>query len=147
MAKQENQDNQTNSDTKHIVEKTPRGNDGIGGTITLSEHVVATIAGLAARDIPGISSLGRSRLIPTRSSNPKRGVEAEVGQSEAALDLEVIIEHGCDIREVSDQLRSKVAAEVDKMTGKKVVEVNLDVVGVKLPGSEPEPEPETARVR
>ena len=132
-------------DTRHVVESTPRGADGVGGTITLSEHVVATIAGLAARGMPGIASLGRSRLIPF-GKDAKRGVEAEVGEREAALDLEVVIEHGCDIRKVADELRAKVAAEVDKMTGKKVVEVNLDVVGVKLPG-ESEPEPETARVR
>jgi uncharacterized alkaline shock family protein YloU len=137
---------QDEKDTKHVVEKTPRGNDGIGGTITLNEHVVATIAGLAARGIPGIASLGRSRLIPF-GDRPKRGVEAEVGEVEAALDLEVVIEHGCDIRQVADELRARVASEVDKMTGRKVVEVNLDVVGVKLPG-EPEPEPApTARVR
>ncbi len=135
----------TGQDTRHVVEKTPRGEDGIGGTISLSEHVVATIAGLAARDIPGIARLGRSRLI-SFGKGVKRGVEVEVGEKEAALDLEIEIEHGCDIRQVADELRTKVAAEVDKMTGKKVVEVNLDVVGVRLPGGEV-PEPASARVR
>jgi uncharacterized alkaline shock family protein YloU len=134
-----------NKDTKHVVETTPRNEGTVGGTITLSERVVATIAGIAARDIPGIASLGRSRLMPFGNA-PRRGVEAEVGELEAALDLEVVIEHGCDIRRVADELRAKVAAEVDKMTGKQVVEVNLDVVGVKLPEAG-EPEPELARVR
>lgn len=133
-------------ETKHIVETTPRGEDGVGGTITLNEHVVATIAGLAARDIPGIASLGRSRLMSFRNRGAKRGVGAEVGEKEAALDLEIEIEHGCDIRQVAEELRTKVAAEVDKMTGKQVVEVNLDVVGVKLPG-EAEPESPSSRVR
>ena len=138
---------QEETQAKHVVEQTPRGADGVGGTISLTEEVVATIAGLAARDLPGISSLGRSRLI-SFGDNPKRGVEAEVGHREAALDLEVVIEHGCDIRKVADELRNKVAAEVDKMTGRKVVEVNIDVVGVKLPGEpEPEPAPSSARVR
>jgi uncharacterized alkaline shock family protein YloU len=135
----------SSKDTKHVVETTPRTDSAVGGTITLSEHVVATIAGIAARDIPGIASLGRSRLMPFGNA-ARRGVEAEVGKLEAALDLEVVIEHGCDIRRVADELRAKVAAEVDKMTGKKVVEVNLHVVGVKLP-DEAEPQPEPARVR
>ena len=37
--------------------------EGIRGKITMEEDVVATIAGLAARDIKGIHSLGKSRLI------------------------------------------------------------------------------------
>ena len=41
------------------------------------------IAGLAARDIKGIHSLGKSRLIPF-GDDPTRGVDAEVGQKQAA---------------------------------------------------------------
>jgi uncharacterized alkaline shock family protein YloU len=132
--------------SKHVVDEVPRSAGGVAGKIQLREDVVATIAGLAARDIPGIHKLGRSRLIAF-GDNPRRGVAAEVGQQEVALDLELIIEHGCDIRAVADDLRQRVAAEVDKMTGRKVVEVNLDVVDVHVPG-EPEPEPvESRRVR
>lgn len=131
---------------KHIVEETPRSGSKVGGRIEMSEGVVATIAGLAAREIPGIYALGRSRLMAF-GDKPTRGVAAEVGQQEAALDIEVIIEHGCDIRQVSDQLRSKVAAAVDKMAGRKVVEVNLDVVDVHLPDKENHKPGPTSRVR
>jgi uncharacterized alkaline shock family protein YloU len=126
---------------KHIVEETPRGASKIAGRIEMSEEVVATIAGIAAREIPGIHALGRSRLI-SFGDKPRRGVAAEVGQKEAALDIEVIIEHGCDIRRVADELRATVAEAVDKMAGRKVIEVNLDVVDVHLAepeGGKPEP--------
>ena len=117
---------------KHIVEETPRDSSKVAGRIEMSEDVVATIAGIAARGIPGIHALGRSRLIGF-GDKPTRGVAAEVGQQEAALDIEVIIEHGCDIRQVADRLRDKVAQSVDRMAGRKVVEVNLDVVDVHVP--------------
>ena len=130
---------------KHVIEELP-GNGQVGGTIAMSEDVVATIAGLACREIDGIYSLGRSRLINLRD-DPSRGVAAEVGKKEAALDIEFIIDHGCNIREVAQQLRTRVAEEVERMTGRKVVEVNLDVVGVQLPdAAEPEP-PSQSRVR
>ena len=131
---------------KHIVEETPRGASKVAGRIEMSEEVVATIAGLAARGIPGIHSLGRSRLIGF-GDKPTRGVAAEVGQKEAALDIEVIIEHGCDIRQVADELRSAVAQAVDQMAGRKVVEVNLDVVDVHLPGKEDDAPAPSSRVR
>jgi uncharacterized alkaline shock family protein YloU len=126
---------------KDILEQTPRGSDGIGGKIQMSQDVVETIAGLAAREIDGIHSLGKSRLI-TIGNDPKRGISAEVGEKEAALDLEVIVDYGSDIRETAKALRRRVAEEVDRMAGRKVVEINIDVVGVNLPGEERKPEPQ-----
>ena len=129
-----------------MIEEVPRSENGIAGKLNMSEDVVAKIAGLAARDIKGIHSLGPSRMIPFRSA--KRGVPAEVGQKEAALDLEIVIEYGCNLREVAAVLRKRVAEEVDKMAGRKVVEVNVNVVGVHIPEpDEVPPPPETRRVR
>ena len=126
---------------KHLVEET-RG-DGVGGKIQMSEDVVATIAGIAAREVKGIHALGRSRLIPFGSSL-SRGIAAEVGNEEAALDLEVVIEHGCNIREVAQELRTKVAEAVKAMANREVVEVNLDIIGVHY---EPTTETPSIRVR
>ena len=118
-----------------VLEQTPRGGDKIAGKLEIMDDVIATVAGMAAREVPGIHSLGRSRFF-TFGDNPKRGVAVEEGQEEAAVDLEVIIEHGCDIRKVAGSLRSKVARAIDQMAGKRVVEVNISVVGLEL--SEPD---------
>ncbi len=133
-------------DGKHVVENKPPSGNEVGGSIEMSTDVVATVAALAARDVPGIHALGKSRLIALRGDQ-KRGVAAEVGKEEAAIDVEVIIEHGVDIREVGGQLRRRIAEEVDKMTGRKVVEVNIDIVDVHLPGEDKGAEVDTARVR
>jgi len=120
--------------------------DGIRGAINLSEDVVATIAGVAARDIEGIHSIGRSRIMRLGDS-PTRGVDVEVGETEAAVDVEVVIDYGCDLDAVASQLRERIATEVGKMCNRRVVEVNLDVVDVNLPEPKPEPEKEQSRVR
>lgn len=112
-----------------VVEQTPRGTVGIAGKIEISDDVIATIAGVAARQIPGINSLGRS-WFSIFSEKPSDGVVVEVGQEEAAVDLEVIIDYGCDIRKVAGRLRHAVAEAVDRMSGKRVVEVNLKVIDV-----------------
>jgi uncharacterized alkaline shock family protein YloU len=111
------------------IEENP---SGIAGKITLDENVVSTIAGLAAREVDGIHSVGKSRLI-SFGDNPTRGVNAEVGQKQAAFDLDVIMEYGSDIREVAKQLRQKTADEVGKMAGREVVEINVHVVDIHLP--------------
>jgi uncharacterized alkaline shock family protein YloU len=122
-----------------------RDNGAPGGMITLGEEVVATIAGLAAREVEGIHSLGRWRLIPF-GDNPTRGIDAEVGQQQAALDLDVVIEYGSNLREVATALRAKIASEVDKMAGRQVVEVNINVVGLHVPDENTAPPKDHPRV-
>ena len=137
----------TKEASKHVVEKTPAKSGSVGGKIEMSSDVVATVAALAARDIPGIYSLGKSRLIPFGNATT-RGVAAEVGDEEAAIDVEVTIEYGCNIHDAGKELRRRIAAEVDKMTGRRVVEVNIDIVGIHIPGEEPPaPAESSSRVR
>lgn len=116
--------------TRLTIDENP---SGIAGVITLDENVVSTIAGLAAREVDGIHSVGKSRLI-SFGDDPTRGVHSEVGDKQAAFDLDVIIEYGSDIREVAKNLRLKTAAEVTKMAGREVVEINVHVVDIHLPG-------------
>jgi uncharacterized alkaline shock family protein YloU len=105
---------------------------GVAGILTLDENVVSTIAGLAARDVEGIYAIGKSQLI-SFGDDPKRGVKSEVGMQQAAFDLDVVIEYGSDVREVARRLREKTAAEVAKMAGREVVEININVVDIHLP--------------
>jgi uncharacterized alkaline shock family protein YloU len=104
---------------------------GIAGQITLDEEVVATIAGLAAKEIDGIHSVGKSSWYQF-GDDPARGVHAEVGQIQAAFDLDVVIEYGYDVREVARKLREKTAAEVAKMAGREVIELNIHVVDIHV---------------
>ncbi len=115
------------------ITKLDESTDGIRGAITMNEDVVATIAGLAARDIKGIHSLGKSRLVPFGESSPTRGVAAEVGTKQAALDLDVVINYGCDIKKVAQQLREEIVEQVKLMAGRDVIEVNIHVIDIKLP--------------
>lgn len=109
---------------------------GISGSISLDPNVVATIAGLAAKEIDGIYSVGKTPLI-SFGDNPTRGVATEVGQKQVAVDLDVVIEYGHDLREVASALREKTASEINKMTGREVVEINIHVVDIKLPDDTP----------
>lgn len=118
-----------------------KGGIDIGGHITLGENVVAKIASMASRGIEGIHSLGRSRFISFGDTS-RRGVAAEVGETEAALDVDIILEYGTDIRKTASELRRAVAAEVERMAGRKVVEVNVNILDIHLPETEaPSPQP------
>lgn len=116
-----------------VLEQAAAQEGTVAGRINMADDVVAAIAGITARKVSGIHDLGRSRLIPFGDKPPGHGVGVEMGKEEVALDLEVVIEHGCDIRQTCGQLRRLIARDILKMTGRKVVEVNVDVIGIEVP--------------
>ncbi|MCK7621917.1 Asp23/Gls24 family envelope stress response protein [Streptomyces sp. RS10V-4] len=124
------------------------------GRTTIADGVVEKIAGLAAREVPGVHAMGsgfartlgamRERVPGGRSGTATRGVKAEVGEVQTALDLEIVVEYGVAIAELARDVRENVISAVERMTGLEVVEVNIAVSDVKLPDEadeEAEPEP------
>lgn len=120
------------------------------GTIRISDDVVATVAGLAALETPGIAAMsgGISEGLAKRltGKNAQRGVSVEVGTVEAAVDLRVIVHYGVAIQDVCRDLQERVKESIENMTGLHVVEVNVKVEGVLLHDEEPE-EPNAVRVK
>lgn len=127
------------------------GDPAARGRTTIADGVVEKIAGLAARDVIGVHAMGggfartlgavRDR-VPGGSKSVTRGVKAEVGEVQTALDLEIVVDYGVSISDVARAVRENVVAAVERMTGLEVVEVNIAVSDVKLPEEEEEePEP------
>jgi uncharacterized alkaline shock family protein YloU len=126
------------------------------GTTVIADGVVAKIAGLAAREIPGVYNMGkgmgrtfgalRSR-VPGATSQPSatQGVSVEVGERQAAIDLDVVTYYGQSIVEVTEAVRRNVIDRVEGMTGLEVTEVNVAVDDLYIEG-EPE-EPKEPRVQ
>jgi len=124
--------NDIKNQKKVVVDQQP---GDVTGVVTLNEDVVSTIAGLAARNVEGVHSVGKSGILRFRD-DPKRGIGTEVGKLQAAFDVDIVIEYGQDIRKVAQQMREKMATEVSKMAGREVVEININVVDIHLPGEE-----------
>ncbi|MER6914942.1 Asp23/Gls24 family envelope stress response protein [Streptomyces sp. NPDC000594] len=128
------------------------GDPGARGRTTISDGVVEKIAGLAARDVVGVHAMGsglsrtfgavRDRVPGGGRASVTRGVKAEVGEVQTALDLEIVIDYGVSIADVARAVRENVISAVERMTGLEVVEVNIAVSDVKLPDEE-EDEPES----
>lgn len=118
------------------------GDPATRGRTTIADGVVEKIAGMAARDVVGVHAMGsglsrtfgavRDR-VPGGSKSVTRGVKAEVGESQTALDLEIVVDYGVSIADVARDVRENVVAAVERMTGLEVVEVNIAVSDVKLP--------------
>ncbi|MDF0373047.1 MULTISPECIES: Asp23/Gls24 family envelope stress response protein [Streptomyces] len=125
------------------------------GRTTIADGVVEKIAGMAARDVVGVHAMGsglsrtfgavRDRVPGGKSVT--RGVKAEVGESQTALDLEIVVDYGVAISEVARDVRENVIAAVERMTGLEVVEVNIAVSDVKLPDEDDDEDESESRVQ
>lgn len=118
---------------------------GTRGKTSIADAVVVKIAGRAAREIPGVHDMGgglsrtlgavRDR-VPGGRPNVGRGVKVEVGARQAAVDVELVVEYGVPVPDVARDVRENVIGAVERITGLEVVEVNIAVVDVHLPGDE-----------
>jgi uncharacterized alkaline shock family protein YloU len=110
------------------------------GTVKIADEVVKIIAGLAASEVPGVAGMS-GRIVEGIAErlgrkNLSKGIKAEVGEKETAIDISIIVEYGIRIPEVAFQIQQKVKEVVQNMTGLKVKEVTINVQGVNLGGIE-----------
>ncbi|ARH90610.1 Asp23/Gls24 family envelope stress response protein [Streptomyces sp. MOE7] len=134
------------------------GDPASRGRTTIADGVVEKIAGLAARDVVGVHAMGSGfartmgavrERVPGggRASTASRGVKAEVGEVQTAVDLEIVVDYGVAIADVARSVRENVIAAVERMTGLEVVEVNIAVSDVKLPDDADEEEEAEPRLQ
>ncbi|MFE5942837.1 Asp23/Gls24 family envelope stress response protein [Streptomyces sp. NPDC056480] len=128
---------------------------GSRGRTSIADLVVVKVAGMAAREIPGVHDMGGglSRTIgavrdrvPGGRPNVGRGVKVEVGERQTAIDIDLVVEYGVPITDVARDVRENVIAAVERTTGLEVVEVNVVVNDVHLPDEAPEHQAGEGRV-
>lgn len=117
------------------------------GRTSIADVVVVKIAGMAAREIPGVHDMGgglsrtlgavRDR-VPGGRPNVGRGVKVEVGERQTAIDVDLVVEYGVAITDVARDVRENVISAVERITGLEVVEVNVTVNDVHLPDDDSE---------
>jgi uncharacterized alkaline shock family protein YloU len=145
----------TSATSSAVTPAAPSALQSSQGTTTIAEDVVQKIAGLAAGEVAGVYALGggaartlgalRER-IPGASQAIGQGVSVEVGEKQAAVDLDVVTEYGVPIADVARSVRRNVISSVEGMTGLQVTEVNISVNDIHLP-TDDNSEQETQRVR
>jgi uncharacterized alkaline shock family protein YloU len=105
---------------------------------------VTKVAGIAAREVPGVHALGGGAARAIGSVTQKvglgdartQGVSVEAGETEAAVDLTIVIDYGESIPRVADAVRDQIIKRVEGITGLKVIEVNITVNDLYFPGED-----------
>jgi len=104
--------------------------------IRISDEVIATIAGIAASEVEGVSSMsggiadGIAGMLGKK--NLGKGVKVELGEKQVEIELSAVVEYGCKIHIVAKEIQKKVRETVEDMTGLKVVGIDVNVVGINM---------------
>jgi uncharacterized alkaline shock family protein YloU len=126
------------------------------GKTTIAASVVQKIAGIAAREISGVYAMGggvsrafgalRERIPGGSTTSNTSGVQVEVGEKQAAVDLDLVAEYGASIVELARAVRRNVITATESMTGLEVTEVNISVNDIHFPTDDSPEEPVPSRV-
>lgn len=104
--------------------------------IIFSDEVIAELAGLAAIESYGVVGMADpswtrsvSRLLTHR--HLKKGVKVKRQNGKITVELNVIIEYGVNLVEVSKNLIERVTYEINRHTGLEVGSVEVIVRGIR----------------
>ncbi|MBD8728534.1 MULTISPECIES: Asp23/Gls24 family envelope stress response protein [Frigoribacterium] len=113
------------------------------GKNTIAEGVVSKVAGIAAREVPGVHDLGNgaARAIGAirnaiNQQDRGQGVSVEVGEKQVAADIVIVAEYPVELQKVADDVRKSVTDAISQVVGMEVTEVNVTVSDVYIPSDD-----------
>lgn len=112
------------------------------GRTVIAETAVAKVAAIAARAVPGVFALGAGSaraLSALRDAvggggELNQGVRVEVGQTQVAVDVSLVAMYGEPLQDLAARVRAAVYQAVEDLVGLEVIEVNVEINDVHLPG-------------
>ncbi len=106
------------------------------GDVHVNDEVVAIIAGLAATEVEGVTSMygniTKDLISRLSTKNLSKGVRVTMENGEVRVDLALNIAYGYAIPNVSHEVQEKVKTAVENMTGLSVSVVNVRIAEVDM---------------
>ena len=107
------------------------------GEVKIADEVVAIIAGLAATEVEGVSSMTgnatRELVSKLGMKSLSKGVKVDVLDGIVTVSLVLNLNYGYSIKDTTQKVQEKVKAAIENMTGLDVADVNIRITGVEMP--------------
>ena len=114
--------------------------DGNLGEVQIADEVVAVIAGIAAMEVEGVSSMAgtttREIISKLGMKTLSKGVRVDVLEGIVTVSLALNLKFGTNIRTTTMKVQEKVKSAIENMTGLTVADINIRVAGVDMPEEE-----------
>jgi uncharacterized alkaline shock family protein YloU len=113
------------------------------GKTVIADNVISKVAGIAAREVPGVYALGGGAARAFGAirdvigqQDLSQGVRVEVGETQVAADVTIVVEYPTPMNAVAEQVRSAVAEAITQLVGMEVAEINVAINDVHIPGDD-----------
>ncbi|MBT1636724.1 Asp23/Gls24 family envelope stress response protein [Clavibacter tessellarius] len=127
--------------SRAAAKHTPAGS--ASGKNTIADGVVEKVAGIAARQVPGVHDLGNGAARAVGAirnvigqQDRGQGISVEVGEKQVAADIVVVAEYPVALQDLADRIRESVTDAISQVVGMDVTEVNVTVSDVHIPSDD-----------
>ncbi|MDR1801314.1 MAG: Asp23/Gls24 family envelope stress response protein [Lachnospiraceae bacterium] len=107
------------------------------GEVKISDEVVAIIAGLAAMEVDGVSSMAgnatRELIGKLGVKDLSKGVKIDILEGIVSVALTLNLKYGYTISDIAVKVQEKVKTSIENMTGMQVADVSVRIAGVDVP--------------
>ena len=117
------------------------------GKTVINDAVVAKVAGIAARDVPGVYALGggAARALgalreAVNATDLGQGISVEVGETQVAADVTIVAEYPVALQKVAADVRASIVQAIERIVGLEVTEVNVTINDVHVPSDDDDQE-------
>lgn len=108
------------------------------GTVSFATDVIATIAGLAATEVEGVSSMsspssGLADMFSRKSTrNFTKGVRIDLNGNDVSVNVTIVVEYGSPVPDVAHGIQENVKKAIETMTGLNVASVDVHISGISF---------------
>lgn len=105
------------------------------GSVKISEEVIAGIASLAACEVEGVSKMASKTISSAKDiianfKQDAKGVSINNTDGVINFALNIVVDYGVKMQDVAEKVQTAVREAVENMTGLKVGNVNVLIVGM-----------------
>ncbi|MCL5736058.1 MAG: Asp23/Gls24 family envelope stress response protein [Actinobacteria bacterium] len=109
----------------------------VGGRLIITERAIADIVGWTVLECYGVVGMASPSLRQGVASLLSRdrlhqGIRVEQTGEQLRIKLYIIVEYGLNVAEVAGNVRSQVAYNVERMTGRPLTALQIYVQGVRV---------------
>ena len=113
------------------------------GATVIVDSVIAKVAGIAAREVPGVFALGggAARALGAirdamNNTDLTQGISVEVGETQVAVEITIVVEYPLPLQVVADDVRAAIYDAITNLVGMEVAEVKVTITDVHIPSQD-----------
>jgi len=113
------------------------------GATVIVDSVIAKVAGIAAREVPGVFALGggAARALGAirdamNNTDLTQGISVEVGETQVAVEITIVVEYPLPLQVVANDVRAAIYRAITELVGMEVTEVKVTITDVHIPSQD-----------